>query len=247
VTLGGLTPAARWLRARAVCVVPVLLAVVCARATAQSSGREVHAEVLFGTAWSLPTPLIIRVPNTAPIRRRGRYSTHPWSDAPYYAYRVGVGSLSERGVPAAYEVELLHHKLYLDDPRPPVEHFEVTHGYNLVTANVVRPANQFAARFGVGLVIAHAEGRIAGERVGGTRRTFLGGGYHIAGLTAQLAVGRRYAFARGRVAVYALPEVKVTASIARVPLGDAGGRVLVPNIAVHALAGLGVRRVAGSG
>ena len=234
------------LRARVVCVVPVLLAGVGAMATAQPSGREVHAEVLFGTAWSLPTPLIIRLPNAVPVSRSARYSTHPWSDAPYYAYRAGVGSTNEHGVPAGYEAELLHHKLYLDDPTPPVEHFEVTHGYNLVTANVVRPANQFAVRFGVGLVIAHAEGRIAGERVGGSRRTFLGGGYHIAGLTTQLAVGRRYALARGRVAVYALPEVKLTASMACVPLGDAGGRVLVPNIAVHALAGLGVRRVAGS-
>ena len=228
-------------RARVAFVVPLLLAGVGARAIAQSSGREVHAEVLFGTAWSLPTPLTIRLPDAAPARHRGRYATHPWSDAPYYAYRAGAGSMSARGAPAGYEVELLHHKLYLDDPTPPVEHFEVTHGYNLVTANVVRPANQFAVRFGVGLVIAHAEGRIAGERVGGSQRTFLGGGYHIAGLTTQLAVGRRYALARGRVAVYALPEVKLTASMARVPLGDAGGRALVPNIAVHALAGLGVR------
>ena len=92
-------------------------------------------------------------------------------------------------------------------------------------------------------MIAHAEGRIAGQRVGGSRRTFLGGGYHVAGLTAQLAAGRRYALGLGQVAVYALPEVKLTASMARVPLGDAGGRVLVPNIAVHALAGLGVRRI----
>ena len=150
MTLGTLAPAPRWLRARVACVVPVLLAGVCARATAQSNDREVHAEVLFGTAWSLPTPLILRLPNAVPIRRRGRYSTHPWSDAPYYAYRAGAGSTSERGAPAGYEAELLHHKLYLDDPTPPIEHFEVTHGYNLVTANVVRPADQLAVRFGVG-------------------------------------------------------------------------------------------------
>ena len=99
------------LRARVVCVVPLLLAGVGARAIAQSSEREVHAEVLFGTAWSVPTPLIIRLPNAVPVSRSARYSTHPWSDAPYYAYRAGAGSMSARGAPAGYEVELLHHKL----------------------------------------------------------------------------------------------------------------------------------------
>ena len=98
--------------------------------------------MLFGTAWSLPTPLIIHLPDAPPVRRHARYSTHPWSDAPYYAYRAGGGPMSARGAPAAYEAELLHHKLYLDDPTPPIDHFEVTHGYNLVTANVVRPANR---------------------------------------------------------------------------------------------------------
>jgi hypothetical protein len=128
------------------------------------------------------------------------------SDAPYYAYRAGGGSTSARDVPAGYEAELLHHKLYLDDPTPPVEHFEVTHGYNLITANAVRPADRLSIRFGIGVVIAHAEGRIAGQRVGGSRRTLIGGGYHVAGITAQVAAGRRYALARGQVVTYALPE-----------------------------------------
>jgi hypothetical protein len=34
----------------------------------------------------------------------------------------------------------VHHKLYLENPRPPVERFEVTHGYNLATAGVRAPA-----------------------------------------------------------------------------------------------------------
>ena len=62
-------------------------------------------------------------------------------------------------------------------------------------------------------------------------------------LTAQVTAGRRYPLARGQVVMYALPEAKITVSVAQVPLGDAGGRVLVPNVAVHLLAGLGVRRV----
>jgi hypothetical protein len=220
-------------------VAAAVLAVGGAPASAQRAPREVHAEFLLGTAWSLPTPLVVRLPGRAPLRLRAHYATRPWSDAPYYAYRAGGGAAAASGG----EAELLHHKLYLESPPPPVEHFEVTHGYNLLTLDAVRPAGPLALRVGGGLVIAHAEGSIAGMRIGGTRRTWLGGGYHVAGVTAQLAVGRDVALGRGRTFLYAAPEVKLTASVARVPLGDDGGSVVVPNVAVHALAGLGVRRV----
>jgi hypothetical protein len=223
------------------------LALVSARAArtsaAQRGAREVHAEFLLGTAWSLPTPLVIRRPAAATVRHTARYATRPWADAPYYAYRLGLGTRTARGALAGFEGELVHHKLYLENPRPPVEHFEVTHGYNLVSASAVRPAGRLTVRFGIGLVVAHAEGRIGGARVGGTRRTVLGGGYHLAGATTQLALGRAYPFGRGATSAYAVPEVKLTASLARIPLGDDGGAITVPNVAVHALVGLGARHV----
>lgn len=199
--------------------------------------REAAAEFFLGTAWSLPLPLVVRLPDER-IVLRPRWSTRPFADAPYYAYRAGAGEGGH-----AIEAELLHHELYLDNPRPPVERLEVTHGYNLPLANAAMPARGLTVRVGLGLVVAHAEGRIAGRTVGratGRRRTFLGGGYHIAGIATQLALGRRYLLGRGDVALTAAPEVKLTAAWARVPLED--GRLLVPNVAVHALGGVGVRR-----
>ena len=196
--------------------------------------REVAVELSGGTAWSLRTPLTVRQPGTAPTALWARYSTRPLADAPYYAYRVSYGTAA-RGV----EAELLHHKLYLENPRPPVERLEVTHGYNLVTANVRAPAGRFAVRAGLGVVVAHVEGRIAGQPVG-ERRTLLGNGYHIAGPTVQLGAVRRYLFGRGSLAALAAPELKLTASLARVPVG--AGSIRVPNVALHALVGLGLRR-----
>jgi hypothetical protein len=78
--------------------------------------------------------------------------------------------------------------------------------------------------------------------VGGSRRTTLGGGYYIAGATVQLAIGRTWPLSTGKAVAYVVPEAKLTASYARVPLGDGGGSVLVPNVAGHLLAGFGVRR-----
>ena len=196
--------------------------------------REIAVELLGGTAWSLRTPLTARLPGAAPTTQRARYSTRPLADAPYYAYRVSYGTASR-----AVEAELLHHKLYLDNPRPPVERLEVTHGYNLVMANVRAPAGHVRVRAGLGVVVAHAEGRIAGQPVG-ERHTVLGSGYHVAGPVVQLGAGRRYLFGRGSLAAFAVPELKFTASLARVPVG--GGSVRVPNAALHALVGLGLRR-----
>lgn len=201
---------------------------------AQPATREGVAEFFLGTAWSAPLPLTLEAPDGR-LSFRAHYSTRPLADAPYYAYRVG-GLYTGRGV----ELELVHHKLYLENPIPPIEHLEITHGYNLPMANAVVPAHGWQLRFGVGFVVAHPEGRIDGRPVRGARRSLIGGGYHIAGATLQLAAGRRYPLGRGNVALTAAPEAKLTASIAKVQLEQ--GTLIVPNVALHALAGLGVRR-----
>jgi hypothetical protein len=206
-----------------------------ARAQPAAPPRESAVELLAGTAWSLPTAAHRPAPGRRPGDAPARYTTRPLADAPYYAYRLSDGTAAR-----AVEAELVHHKLYLENPRPPVERFEVTHGYNLATANVRAPAGRYQVRVGIGVVVAHPEGRIAGRAVG-PRRSLLGGGYHIAGATAQLGVGRRHAFGRGATTPFAAPELKLTASAARVPLAG-GGSAFVPNVALHALAGVGVRR-----
>jgi hypothetical protein len=93
-------------------------------------------------------------------------------------------------------------------------------------------------RIGIGLVIAHPEGQIAGQVIKARERTVLGGGYHIAGGALQIALGRRYALNEGNVVLTATPEIKLTAAFARMRLAQ--GTLYVPNVAVHALAGIGI-------
>ena len=204
-----------------------------ARLQAQCTRGAWAAEAFTGSAWHLPIPLVVDLPEEH-TRLRARYNTRPFAGAPYYSYRLGRAGTSGRAV----EVEMLHHKLYLENPRPPVERFEVTHGYNLPTVNTVWPGSGWQLRLGLGLVVAHPEGRIAGRAVG-EGHTLLGGGYHIAGVTAQVAIGRRYVLWGRRVAMTAAPEVKLTASWARIPLQR--GHLSVPDVSLHALGGLGVR------
>ena len=210
----------------------LILAAGNAEGQARCPDRSYGAELFGGTAWSLPLPLTIDVPEGR-ARIRPRYSTRPFADAPYYSYRA---ALARRD--AGIEAEMLHHKLYLENPAPPLERLEISHGYNLPTINFLGPGSGWRFRVGLGLVVAHPEGRVAGRPIRAAR-TFLGGGYHIAGLTTQLAIGRQYPLARGRVAMTAAPEVKVTASWARMRLDE--GSLVAPNVALHVLGGLGVR------
>ncbi len=200
---------------------------------AQSQSTDLSAELFFGSAWSLPLPITIDFLGEH-ARFIAHYRTRPIAGSPYYSYRFGRASDGR-----AIEFEMLHHKLYLQNPQPPVERFEVSHGFNQPMMNVEMPTHGWRWRFGIGLVVAHPEGRVGGRDVGPVR-TILGRGYHVAGVSTQLAFGNRYTLGHGATALTAAPEAKLTAAVARIRIN--GGSVWMPNLAVHTLSGIGVRR-----
>jgi hypothetical protein len=189
-------------------------------------------ELFAGASYSFPTPLTIRQDSEPDIRLTAHYSTRPWRDVPYYAYRFGY----QDGA-GAWEAELVHQKIYFENPPADVQRFEVTHGYNLLTVNRanVRP-NGTTLRLGVGLVIGHPEATVRGRASSG-RGGIIGKGYFLSGVTVQLAVGRRLPDHNDADGLFLEPEAKLTASWARVPI--AGGSATAPNVAVHGLLGVG--------
>ncbi len=195
----------------------------------QARAQGFTAEFFGGTAWSLPLPLKVEQPGAETLRFRASYRTRPWHGSPYYAYRLGYKQWS---------AELVHHKIYLQNPPPAVEHFEVSHGYNMALVSRTLPLAQKPGifRVGLGLVIGHPEGRIRGQAINPVR-SLLGGGYHISGLCVQVAVGPPLGVAERW---FFRPEAKVTAAFARMPLAG-GGTATVPNIALHTLVGFGYR------
>ena len=188
-------------------------------------------ELFGGTAASLRTPLRIRQAELPSLAFTARYRTRPWSGSPYYAYRVGRWTGRNAG-----ELELVHHKLYLRGGPPEVQRFEVTHGYNLLLANRAVREQWGEVRLGLGPVIAHAENVVRGRALESDRGG-LWGGYRLAGAAAQLALSRRVALGSGWSLI---GEGKATAAYARVPV--AGGHASVPNVAAHALLGVGYGR-----
>ena len=188
------------------------------------------AQLATGSAYSAPMTLAVRQAGAPELRVRARYSTRPFRDAPYYAYRFARWASRGDGARAqAWELELVHHKIYLENPPAEVQHFEVSHGYNLVTVN--RAARHAARtwRAGAGAVVSHGESTVRG-------RTLQPVHYHLAGPALQLAADHRTTLG---ARLYLSLEGKLTAALARVPI--AGGLATAPNVAVHGLVGIGVR------
>lgn len=185
-------------------------------------------EVAGGFALNAPTRLTIRQTGQPDLRIAARYASRSFASPIYYALRVGRWA---RG--GAWEIEFIHHKLYLRNPPAEVQQFEVSHGFNIITVNRALPIGRAVWRPGVGMVLAHPESMIRG-RAFDTGGGLLGWGYYVAGPAAQLAVARRFGVA-DRLFVSA--EGKVTAAYARVPVQD--GRATLTNVAFHALLGVG--------
>jgi hypothetical protein len=203
----------------------VLLVIV-----AQASGvrAEWRVAVLGGSAYNVRTPLTVHQSGHADVRFTARYETRAFEAPLYWDVRVATWSGE-----CAWELELIHHKLYLDNNPPDIQQFSITHGCNLLIASWARRHGSFVLRVGGGVVIAHPESTVRGVKHR-EDRGFLGMGYYFAGPTVQGAVEKRVAIG-GRF--FAAFEGKLTVTRCRVPVG--GGNADLVNVAFHGLVGLG--------
>ncbi|MDQ3811633.1 MAG: hypothetical protein M3336_15235 [Chloroflexota bacterium] len=186
-------------------------------------------ELYGGSAYSVPAPLTIRQTGEPDITITARYATKPWEGSPYYAYRFGRWSRGK-----GWELELIHHKLYLENPPPEVQHFELSHGYNMVSVNRAVQRRGVILRLGAGVVIAYPHGTTVRQRLLPNSGGLFGRGYHLSGPMAQLAVGKRFVVWKG---LFLALEGKLTGAYARIPLQS--GSATAPNAAVHGLLGVG--------
>ena len=154
-----------------------------------------------------------------------QWETKPFYEAPYYSIRVGHGR---------WDVELIHDKMYLMNPVPPIEHFEVSHGYNLLLLNRAYGDGPITWRTGLGIVVAHPESTVAGQKLGYGYE--LMNGFHISGPAGQVSVAYTHDL---RGPFFLTVEAKGTVAWAKVPVYN--GWATVPHAAAHLLAGIGVQ------
>ncbi len=171
-----------------------------------------------------PTSLTAWQEGYPELKFTAHYSVKPIEKSTYYAWRIARWKGKR-----AWELELVHHKLYLDNPPPQIQRFQITHGYNLLTVNRAWDKGKYILRAGAGLVITHPETIVRGKELPWNRSP---GGFYLSGPTAQVAAGKAIKLA----GPFGLSlEVKFTASYAWIPIED--GYAYVPNLAIHFLAG----------
>jgi hypothetical protein len=181
-------------------------------------------ELLAGDAYNADSRTRIRHSELGNLSFAGDYQTRGLDSPLHYAWRIARW---EQG--KAWELQLLHHKIYLQNRPAGVDALSVSHGFNILTMNRAIEYSGWRIRAGVGPVITHAEARILG--------TSYDGPYEIAGAAALIGVGRRL---RLGTHWHLLAEATGTFGYMRAkPDGASPLEVTVRNPALHVQAGVG--------
>jgi len=180
----------------------------------------------MGDAYVLRTPLIIQQTSFEDLNFNAKYHTHSFEMPIYYSIK-----LAKWNNQIAWEIELLHLKLYLANRPPEVTSFSITHGYNLLFVNRLWGMNFLNLRAGGGVIIGHPENSVRGKKLNEKKGMF-NSGYYLSGIAIQFGPEKTFAIFKG---LNFKLEGKLWGAYARVPVVD--GRANVPHISIHGLFG----------
>jgi hypothetical protein len=134
-----------------------------------------------GVAYNLPSSLVIEQAGAPDLTLTAEYDTRAFETPLYYVVR-----LERVRSDGAIGLELIHHKLFLQNRPDEVQQFAISHGFNVVTLQRAwARGDALSWRAGAGVVVAHPETEVRGR--GQPRGGWLDRGYYVAGPAAQLA------------------------------------------------------------
>lgn len=186
-------------------------------------------ELHGGEVYNLPMPLTIRQQGYPDLKLTARYSSESlilpiYVDSRLIRWQDGK----------SWELEFLHHKLYLDNTTSEIQKFSISHGFNMIMVNRGFDRKSFHYRAGAGIVITHPESVIRGQTFGDSTNDW-DLGYFVSGPVVNLSAGKHF---RINKRFYLNAEAKTT--LAYVNVKVAGGNADVYNIAFHLILGIGV-------
>lgn len=194
--------------------------------TCPAHGADWSVELLIGDAYNADSHTKIKQGELGNISFTGDYETRGLESPLHYEWRIARWE-DDR----AWELQLLHHKIFLQNRPTGVEALSVSHGFNLLSVNRAVEHHGWHLRAGLGPVITHAEARILG--------TSYDGPYELAGAAVVIGIDRRLDLSKH---CYLMGEVSGTYGYARAqPDGTPELEVTIRNPALHAQAGVGYR------
>ncbi len=194
---------------------------------AQKYSFEFH----LGYANNLPSKLIIEQTGYEDIELKAHYHSEPFNSPYYWLWRISYKNDST----CNYEFEAVHHKIYLQNEHPDIQHFGISHGLNLLLLNRVKIfKHNFHLNTGVGLVLAHPENKIRNKPLKESGNGILGMGYYLSGGVINISGGKYFAISKRW---YINTEIRFNPSYSVVPIVD--GKAKVWNFAWQAIGGIG--------
>jgi len=182
-----------------------------------------------GGAYNVPMPLSIRQQGYPDINLTAHYHTEALTLPVYMDVRLSCWQ-NDR----SWEIEFIHHKLYLDNTTFEVQKFNLSHGFNMIFLNRGFNKKKFRYRIGAGIVVTHPESNIRGKEFGDSEDTW-DLGYFLSGPAINLAISKPI-WLGNRLFINA--EAKTTFAYASVKVAQ--GNADVFNMAFHLILGIGV-------
>lgn len=186
-------------------------------------------ELNGGGVINLPLPLNISQQGYPDIKLRARYSTEPFILPVHWD-----GRISRWEEKKSWEMEVIHHKLYLKNTTSDVQKFNISHGFNMIFVNRGIEIHSFRYRAGAGIVLAHPESKIRGKGFGNSSDD-TDTGYFISGPALNLAVSKPFCDGKR---FYINVEAKTTVAYSSIKIAE--GHADVYHLAFHLLLGVGV-------
>jgi hypothetical protein len=212
---------------RSTAIVSLALSYLLALSVPASAENRYALELLLGGAANATTPLTIEQWDEPGIEIDAEYESKALESPLYYTLRFAL--FDARG---AWELQFIHHKIYLVNATEEVERFEISHGFNIFTANRAFPAGPLDLRVGAGLVLGHPDSVVRGESA--PRGGILDTGYELTGPVFLVGAGKRFPLS-SRFTLVA--DAQVSAGWATVTV--AAGRASTSNVALHLMLGIG--------
>lgn len=205
-----------------------LLLILLLNVTCVYSQYAFKVELHGGFPVNLPSPVHIMQKGQDAIRFNANFYSEPFYSPQYWMWRLGIEN--EKG---SYELEAIHHKLYLSNKTDLVKQFSISHGLNIITINKGIKYKNYLIHLGIGPIYAHPENNVRDKTLDQTKGLF-GMGYYITGPCTNIAISRKLFISKK---FYSNFELKHTFAYANVPVAD--GYAEVYNNAFHLIFGLG--------
>jgi hypothetical protein len=212
------------MKAKAELVCALFLFMVCLPGFASA---QWVVQIGSGNGHSFNAPLKIEQAGQPDLHINAQYETKAFATQAYY-YNIKIGNWDGD---KAWEIESLHHKVFLMNRPAEVQKFGISHGYNMNMVNRAWKRGKLIYRVGGGFVMTHPETKVRGlqhEDDGGLM------GFYLSGLCAQAAVEKRWEINEDW---FFSIEGKGTTAWAKVPV--ARGWATVPITAVHGILAFG--------